>query len=60
MKEQAPFPPCQGVHKKNQLTDQSDTGVHGNNTDDSSGDELIPTPLASQGVSERGQLVCVA
>jgi hypothetical protein len=57
MNEHAPFPPCQGVYKKDQLTGQSDKGVH-NNTDNSSDDELIPTPPAPpRNVQERATIV---
>lgn len=56
----APVPPCEEVYKQGQLVGQSDRGFHNNNTDDSSDDELILTPLATQRVLQRGQLTCWA
>jgi hypothetical protein len=57
-KKKVPVPPCQEVYKQGQLVGQSDRGVHNNNTDDSSNDELILTPLAPQRVLQLGQLTC--
>jgi hypothetical protein len=51
MTEQAPVPPSQELYKRGQLTDQSAGGVD-NNTDGSYETEMIPTPLAPQGVSK--------
>jgi hypothetical protein len=55
MKAQAPFSSWQGMYNQGLLTDQSDRRIQ-NNTGNSSNYELIPTPLASQGMSMWGQL----
>jgi hypothetical protein len=44
MKEQAPFPSYQGVSKEDQLTGESDVGVHDDSIVDTFDYELLRTP----------------
>lgn len=55
MKEHIPVPPYHGVFKQGHIMGQSDRVVHNNITDDSF-DELILASLATQEISNWGQL----
>jgi hypothetical protein len=51
MKEQFPVPSQQGTYKQCQPAAPSATGAHDGNTDESC-DGLMPTSLASRGISK--------